>query len=130
LRRSTRTQFLRFVIVGGVNTVATYLVYLAFLQIVDYRIAFTVSFVAGIFIAYALNSSVVFKTRWALSRLVSYPLVYLVQYGLSLGLLTLLVDALGIDRRLAPFISLVALLPVTFLLNRWFLTRHTLGDPM
>lgn len=115
---------------GGLNTLATYLVYLAFLQVVDYRIAFTVSFVAGIFIAYALNAMLVFKTRWVWSRLVGYPLVYVVQYGLSLGLLSLLVDALGVDRRLAPFISLVALLPVTFLLNRWFLTRRTVDDPM
>lgn len=124
MTKSTKAQWLRFILVGGVNTLVTYLAYLLFLEMTDYRIAFTVSFVLGIVIAYSLNTWVVFRTKWSLSKLAGYPLVYLVQYGLGLLLLAVQVDLFGVDRRLAPLISVAVLIPVTFTLNRWFLTRR------
>lgn len=128
MTKSSKGEWVRFVIVGGANTVATYVLYLALLYLVDYRVAFTTSFIVGIVIAYSLNAWFVFRTRWSLFKLFGYPVVYLIQYALGLLLLTVEVDALGVDRRLAPFINVVLLLPLTFLLNRWFLTRKGRRD--
>lgn len=128
MTKSSKSEWLRFVIAGGANTAATYVLYLGLLEVVDYRVAFTTSFIVGIVLAYSLNAWFVFRTRWSLLTLFGYPVVYLVQYGLGLLLLTVEVDSLGVDRRFAPFINVVILLPVTFLLNRWFLTRKGRSD--
>ncbi len=126
--KSSRSEWVRFVISGGTNTVVTYVLYLALLRLVEYRAAFTISFVIGIILGYSLNTWFVFRTRWSLLMLFGYPVIYLVQYGLGLLLLTVEVDKLGIDRRFAPFINVTLLLPLTFLLNRWYLTRKGRGD--
>lgn len=136
MTKSSKSEWARFLIAGAVNTVATYVLYLALLKLVEYRVAFTISFIIGIVVAYTLNAWFVFRTRWSILKLFGYPVVYLVQYGLGLLLLTVEVDALGIDRRFAPFINVILLLPLTFFLNRWFLTRKgridqkdSVGDP-
>lgn len=128
MTKSSKGEWVRFVIAGGANTVATYVLYLALLYLVDYRVAFTTSFIVGIVIAYSLNALFVFHARWSPSTLFGYPVVYLFQYGLGLLLLTVEVDALGVDRRFAPFVNVVLLLPLTFVLNRWFLMRRGRSD--
>ena len=114
-------RFLRFVIIGGLNTLITYLLYLIFLGLVDYRVAFTISFIFGVFIAYFLNSLIVFKVTFSWKKLLQYPIIYLVQYSLALILLNLEVELMSIDQVIAPLINVALLLPVTFLLNRYIL---------
>lgn len=121
-------SFLRFLIVGGLNTLITYLVYLVFLGIADYRVAFTISFTFGIFIAYFLNSLVVFKVTFCWKKLLQYPIIYLVQYLLALVLLNLEVELMSIDQVIAPLINVVLLLPVTFVLNRYILQSGREND--
>jgi putative flippase GtrA len=116
-------EALRFLIVGGVNTMLTYVIYLALLNIVDYRIAFTSSFITGIFIGYGLNALFVFKTPLLLHKMIWYPLIYTFQYCSGLLLLAILVDDFGIDKRFAPLINVLLLTPITFMLNKWFLLR-------
>lgn len=121
--KSIKREGARFLIAGGINTLVTYLIYLALLNIADYRIAFTLSFIAGIFIAYGLNTLFVFKTPLSLHKMFQYPLLYALQYGGGLLLLAILVDDFGVDKRFAPLINVLLLTPLTFMLNKWFLLR-------
>lgn len=114
-------RLFRFAVSGGMNTIATFLLYLILVGFTDYHIAFTISFVVGIAIAYTLNSRYVFDVGFSWRSLSRYPAVYLIQYGLGLLLLSVEVGCLGFDKRLAPLINVVVLLPLTFLLNKWFL---------
>jgi putative flippase GtrA len=120
-----KKPFFRFLLVGGTNTVITYLLYLAVIQFFDYKIAFTVSFIVGIFIAYGLNSFFVFKTPFSWAKIAQYPLVYVGQYLIGLGLLFVAVNLLRIDARVAPLLNVVILLPFTYALNKWFLVGRT-----
>jgi putative flippase GtrA len=119
----TKSETVRFLITGGVNTLLTYLIYLALIAITDYRTAFTSSFIAGIFIAYSLNALFVFKTALSLRKMIQYPLIYAFQYGTGLLLLGILIENFGVDKRFAPLINLILLTPITFMLNKWFLLR-------
>ena len=123
MTKFTDNRFLRFVLVGGLNTLLTYLAYLLFLIFVDYHVAFSISFVLGIVVAYLLNSLAVFKVAFSWRRLIKYPLIYFIQYGVALMLLDLEVGKMGFDRRFAPLFNVVLLLPFTFFLNRWFLIK-------
>lgn len=118
-----KTESVRFLIAGGINTLVTYLIYIAVLNIANYKAAFTLSFIAGIFIAYLLNSLFVFHSPISWRKMLQYPLVYILQYGAGLLVLTVLVDYFGIDRRLAPLLNVILLIPVTFTLNKWLLVR-------
>ena len=91
----------------------------------DYKIAFTVSYLAGIIIAYCLNSFFVFSTRLSWRGFARYPFVYLIQYVVGLLMLSVEVDMLGFDKRIAPLINILLLLPFTFLLNKWFIVGRS-----
>jgi len=112
------TESSRFVIAGGINTVFSYAVYLLLLSIASYVTAYSISFVVGIVSGYALNTLLVFKQPWSLKKLFQYPLVYLAQYLVGIVLLSILVDYLNINEKLAPLIIVVLLLPLTFVLSK------------
>ena len=112
---------MRFLVVGAVNSGLTYLAYLALLKRVSYQWAFSLSYVAGIFLSFVLNSCFVFRVPLRWQRLLPYPSVYLVQYVLGLGVIHLGVELLRWDERLMPIAVLTMTMPVSFVLTRWIL---------
>ena len=106
---------------GGINTVFTYGLYLALNLVFSYRVAFTASYVLGIVFAYFYNSLVAFKRPLSLKKFLQFPLVYLVQYLLSIGLLSVFVQTLDVSETLAPIFVLILVMPVTYLLSKWIL---------
>lgn len=114
----TQSSFLRFLVSGTANTVATYAVYLLLLRVVDYRVAYTMAYVAGILLAYALNRVFVFQTHRGLSSMLLFPLVYVVQYLVSLATIWLWVDWLNLAKIFAPLLAIVITIPSTYFLSR------------
>jgi putative flippase GtrA len=121
LTRSSRSQLARFVAAGALNSGLTYLAYLLLLRAVSYRWAYSVSYVAGIFLSFVLNSLFVFRVPLRWRRLLPYPTVYLVQYLLGLCVVYVGVELLGWDERLMPIVVLAVTVPVSFVLTRWVL---------
>ncbi|HVF71508.1 MAG TPA: GtrA family protein [Chthoniobacterales bacterium] len=117
--RDTRRELIAFILVGGANTGLTYLLYLALLRIASYPLAYSASFVAGIFLSYYLNARFVFKAPLRIRQALQYPAVYVVQYLLGLGLLYLLVERIRLSPALAPLLIVVLTIPVTFVLSRY-----------
>jgi putative flippase GtrA len=116
------------VVAGAVNTGLTYVAYLALLQALSYRWAYSVSYVAGIVLSFVLNSLYVFRTPLRWRRLLPYPSVYLVQYLLGLCVVYVGVELLRWDERLMPAAVLAVTVPVSFLMNRWVLNEKATGE--
>lgn len=112
-----RETFL-FLIVGVVNTVTTYSIYLLLLLVISYWSAYTAAYAMGTFFSYALNTLVVFRAKWNWKRLAAYPLVYVIQYALGMMGLGLLVEVLGFSEQLAPLLVIILTIPVTYLASR------------
>jgi putative flippase GtrA len=110
-----------------VNTGLTYLAYLVLLKLVPYRWAYSVSYVAGVFLSFVVNSLYVFRTPLRWRKLLPYPSVYLVQYLLGLGVMFVGVELLGWDSRWMPAAVLAVTVPVSFVLTRWVLNAKTAG---
>jgi putative flippase GtrA len=108
----------RFVAAGAVNTAATYVAYLALLQIAMYRVAFTLAFAAGILLSYALNARFVFRRPASWRSAWRFPLIYLLQYVLGLALVSICVEWLHAPQWLAPLIPLAVTTPLTYLAMR------------
>jgi putative flippase GtrA len=119
----------RFLLVGGVNTVATYAVYLALLPLTGYAIAYTVSYVAGVFFAYYLSARFVFRRPLQWRHAVQYPLVYVLQYGLGITLTTVLIEGFHLNAEYVPLLVVVITLPFTFWLSRRIIKRTATKVP-
>jgi putative flippase GtrA len=112
-------EFIKFLIVGCINTGAGYVFYLAFIQVLAYTYAYSLSFALSIVISYILNARYVFNEPLSLKKLLSFPLVYIVQYVCGLCLIYIAVEQLSIPVPLAPLLAVVITLPITFLLTRF-----------
>jgi putative flippase GtrA len=119
----------RFLFSGLLNTGIVYLLYLGFLRIYSYHIAYTGSFVLGILISYGLNAKFVFRSSIAFGSLIRFFAVYLTQYVLGLVLLVILIDFFKIAAWIAPIFTLLITVPLTFVLSRTiFLSKKTEVD--
>ncbi|OPE60273.1 hypothetical protein BTW15_10720 [Pseudomonas syringae pv. tomato] len=114
-----KQDFARFLMSGGFNTALTYGIYLVLLMFLSYKISYTISYVTGILLAYVLNRFFVFKSHQGLRSVVLLPLIYAIQYGLSLVILWCWVEKLQLDERLAPLAAIFLTLPVTFILSKF-----------
>ena len=116
--------FARFLVSGAFNTLVTYLLYLLLLMFLGYRVSYTISYAAGIVLAYELNRVFVFKAPRSFASIAATPLIYLLQYCVGLGVVSLWVEYLGLSAKVAPLVAIALTVPVTFLLTRWaFLGR-------
>ena len=123
------SSFLRFLAVGAANTAIGYALYLAAAQVMDYRWAYTTSYVLGIGSSYVLNSLFVFREPLSWRRLAAFPLVYLLQYLAGLGLLWLFVSRLGVPAEYGPLLVVPLTIPLTFLASRLVLTYRKSHGP-
>lgn len=119
--KSFRGEALRFLLAGAFNTAVTYVVYLAALQVMPYRFAYTGAYAAGLVLGYAVNTYFVFRARWSWKKMLAYPLVYVMQYGLGLLCLTVLVERQWASKEWAPLLVVVLTLPLTFLASRYLI---------
>ncbi|WP_414615197.1 GtrA family protein [Stenotrophomonas pavanii] len=124
--RASLPTIVRFLAGGALNTGSTFVLYWLLLLVVEYRIAYAISFVAGILLSYVINTKFVFRTNYSLRKVILFPLVYLATYLAGAVVLDLSVSRFGVDTRLAPFISICATLPLTYLLSKLVLAgSHT-----
>ena len=116
-------RWLRFVLGGVANTGLSYAVYFVLRQPLGYQRAWLAAYAAGIGFAYWFNATRVFKVALSWRGLLSYPLVYLVQYALSALLLRILVERWGAATAWAPLPLALLMLPLSFGMSRLLLTR-------
>ncbi len=113
--------FIKYLLSGGFNTLVTYLMYLLLLNIMNYNMAYSISYVAGILLSYYLNSVFVFQEKISLRKFIKYPVVYIVQYLINLVLLNILIEYAGLSTKIVPIITIVITIPITFLLTKFII---------
>ena len=119
----TKHIFLKYIGSGLFNTAAGYLVYVILLLWLDYKIAYTLSYIFGICLSYLLNLNIVFEQKHSMKKMIAYPAVYLVQYPLGIVLLYVFIELLSIDKYVAPIFTALAIFPLTFLITKLVLVK-------
>ena len=109
---------LRFLCGGAANTLLSWLLYLALVQVLPYQWAYLGAYVAGIVFAYWVNATFVFRVALSWRGLFAYPAVYVVQYLAAAVLLEVLVRFAGAAPAYAPLAVTAILLPLTYLMNK------------
>ena len=116
--RRIALQGARFLASGAANTLATLAIYWLLLRVTGYQAAYTVSYLAGIAIAYLANSLFVFRTRPKIATALRFPSVYIVQYLLGLAILWAWTGLLGLPATWGVLATTAVTLPVTFFISR------------
>jgi len=121
-RRILYSRIARFIAVGLVNTGSTYLLYLFLLLFMNYQVSYAISYMAGIVLAFTLNSKLVFKVKLNFICFAVYPLIYGFQYVVNAWLIVFFVSRLGIVEQAAPLLAIILTLPIMYLLNKLLLS--------
>lgn len=121
-------QFIKFVLVGCLNTGFILVTYYAVVWIFGkeyYLVGQTVGYVVGIINSFFWNSRFVFsnisKTRW--KAFVKMCACYGITYVIQIGLLYILVEWLFISEWLVPLLAIIVTTPINFVLNKLFVFR-------
>lgn len=116
--RQIRREIIRYIVVGGLNAAASFMVYLVLLDVLktSYQLAFSFAWLFGVLLTYAFNFLWVFKTSDKLNfrgNFARYFIVYFSSYVINLTLLSWLVEA----ARLNPIYGQLLLLPFIVMFN-------------
>ena len=118
-----------FVLVGIVNTIITYLLYIFFLELkFNYLISFTMSWIIGFIFSFYMNLQFVFKINYnkknQLKKKIKFFVLSLVQLFLSFFILKFVVQNFNIDERLAPLIIVIIFFLFKFLVSKFYIFNN------
>ncbi|HGZ9891968.1 TPA: flippase GtxA [Staphylococcus aureus] len=119
----THAEILKFIIVGGINTLNYYVVYLLLLKLlhIEYMISHITGFLVAFVISYYLNCYFVYRVKPTWRKFISFPITQIVNVSLQTVLLYVFVSWLNLPAEIAPFAGLIITIPVTFILSKWIL---------
>jgi len=125
LKNKMLKQFLRFGIVGVINTAHYYLWYFLFYLGLEwaYLVAHLSAFVISMIGSFYMNVYFTYKTRPTLKKFLQFPLTYVLNIGLSTLFLFIMVDAFKWSEVLSPFIAQCMTIPATFLVSKWIMEQ-------
>lgn len=125
--QSKKYTLLRFIFVGGINTIHNYIWYTLFLSIsISYMISFTLAFIISMIGSFFLNCYFTFKTKPTLSKFIKFPLTTLANYCISTVTLYFLVSTLKIQPFIAGLLAPILPIPITFLMTKLLLKEDGL----
>ena len=113
------TEFVRFVIVGVINTLTYYSIYLVLHNIFDlpYLAAHLVGFFISLNISFFLNTYVTYRVRPTWKKYLAFPLTQVVNISVSTALIFIFVEFLGLSSNIAPFAAVLFTVPITFIIS-------------
>ena len=122
--RYINNEIIKFMVVGGINTLSTYIIYVLCVLFVKFTIAYTIAYLVGIIISFYLNTIFVFQSNISFKKFLKFPFIYVIQYFIGLFLLHLIVEFFKLNKLVAPILVIILTFPVTFVLSRKILKRR------
>ena len=111
-------NFFIYVIIGIVNTIIYNEYYLVFLFYWRYLVASLVSYVIAMTCSFFLNCNYNFKVKPTLKRYIMFPLSGIPSLLMQTAGLSLFIELLSIDEKIAGFVASLVAIPFSFLIMR------------
>lgn len=123
IRYMLNKEFVRFIVVGGLNTVIGYTVTLFLFMILnfDYKLSQLLNFILCFPISYSLQAIIAFRTKWSIKRMFIYPLSSIPNYAMQFGTLLISVEIFRIPEYIGYLISYIVPIPVMFFIIRFMI---------
>ena len=119
--RSVFEQFIKFGVVGCINTATSLLIYYVLLFFnVQYLLASISGYIFSSVVGFILNKFWVFQVKGTktLQETIRYYIVYGCALLMNLAIMYLQVDILLISDKIAPLITLCVTVPFNFIMSR------------
>lgn len=116
-------QIITFAVVGVINTMTYYGLYLLFLLRLPYLAAHILSFSLSMTGSFFLNARFTYRTRPTLRKFLLFPLTNATNFVITTVGVYVIVDVLRAGNRFAPLLASAAAIPVTFVVSRMIMLR-------
>ncbi len=118
---------IRFLFVGGINTVVGYGAYALFIAAgLNAYLATTFSTVIGVINSYFWNKYFTFRQpKKSLAEILRFVLVYAISYTANLGLVYIFVDTLGMNSYISGAVCLFVVTIVSYVGHNFFSFKET-----
>jgi len=120
-----RRQALRFLLVGGANTLATYAIFIALGLFMPAWLAYTIAFAIGLAWVVFGSSRYVFKGEHGKRKLLMFAGWYLVVYAVGRVVIALIAPVDFVSLAITSLAVLVVTTPLTFLGGRLILAPRS-----
>ena len=118
-KKSINYQFSRFLIVGIINTLGSYLLYIVLLLLFNYLTSYFISTIVFILISSYLNTAFVFKIDTNKLTLSSFFCLLILQMIIGAIIIRYSIETLQIPEILAPIINIFLLTPLKYLASKF-----------
>ncbi len=116
-------EFLRFLIIGGINTLNGVLFSYLYSLFLHSQVAFVCGYLTSLTISYFLNSFFTFHERLAFRKMVRFFISYIPNFLIQNAVVFVVCTLLGLRPLFAYILAAVIGIPVTFLLLKLFAFR-------
>ena len=120
--RAALVQVIRYGIVGVLNNLLGYLIYLLITWLwLDPKVAVTLMYPIGAVTAYFGHARYSFRYQGNTTRgMLRYVLAHMIGYGINIGMLYLFSDKMGFAHQLVQAVAIVVVAGILYLLMRYF----------
>lgn len=109
LKRDSMRNFLKFCIVGGINTAITFIVFYTFSELfgVNYLLSSSFGYAAGVINSYTLNKKWTFRDRDKniIPQFVKFTALNLISLGINIFIMYMCVDNLSLPKMFSQLIA-------------------------
>lgn len=120
INRVIGNRLIKFLTVGAVNTIVSYVTFMMLIEFVNYNVSYSVSYCIGIVTSYILNGSWTFNKSLSIRGLITYPVVYLAQFFSGWVILKVAVEVYNFTESEAYIASMLVSIPVGFLASKLY----------
>ncbi|MFA0557982.1 MULTISPECIES: GtrA family protein [unclassified Vibrio] len=120
INRVIGNRLIKFLTVGAVNTIVSYVTFMMLIEFVNYNVSYSVSYCIGIVTSYILNGSWTFNKSLSIRGLITYPVVYLAQFFSGWVILKVAVEVYKFTESEAYIASMLVSIPVGFLASKLY----------
>jgi putative flippase GtrA len=113
-------EFIKFIIIGGINTVSGTALALLFAMHIQENLSMVSGYVGSLTLAYFLNTFFVFKIKPALMRYAKFCLSYVPNFIINNMVFVLLFNLMKLNKYIAILLTACVGLPVTFVCVKFF----------
>ncbi len=121
-----RHHVLRYLIMGGFNTLVCLAVYYGLLKLrVNYLVDTSITNIVGVLEGFMLNALFVFRQKIVFSGLFKYSAVYGIGFINNLALMYIFVDLLHVSAWIAPLPTIIICTVINYWMVRHFVFSHS-----
>ncbi|MFU0790611.1 GtrA family protein [Cerasibacillus sp. JNUCC 74] len=122
----TGREFLRFIIIGVVNTINYYAVYLLLHLVfnVYYMAAHITGFIVSLVVSFFLNTYFTFKVKPTWKKFLKFPITQLFNFSITSLFVFVFTELFQVDSKITPLLAVFITVPMTFMVTGKILKRR------